>query len=62
MFSELTWLGAVLLGLGVLIVGVPAFWVIQRGVRDRADARDPFGSWRRGESRFRRVPPKDDQQ
>ena len=62
MFSELTWLGMVLLALAVLVVGVPALWMIRRSVRDRADARDPFASRRRGESRFRRVPPKDSHQ
>ncbi len=44
MFSELTWLGAALLGLGVLVVGGPAVWTIVRAVRDHAIARDPFGS------------------
>ncbi len=47
MFSELTWQGAVLLGLGMLVVGVPAVWMIMRAARDRAIARDPFGSRRR---------------
>jgi hypothetical protein len=41
MFSELTWLGTVLLGLGVLVVGALACWVIVRAARDR------FGSRRR---------------
>ncbi len=53
MFSELTWLGAVLLGLGVLVVGVPALWMIVRAVRDRAIARDPYGSRRRRAKRRR---------
>ncbi len=57
MFSELTWLGVVLLGLGVLIVGVPVLWLIVRAARDRASARDPFDSGRRGSSRFRRIEP-----
>ena len=47
MFSELTWLGAVLLGLGVLVVGALAWSVIVRAVRDRAIARDRRGSRRR---------------
>ena len=47
MFSELNWLAAVLLGLGVLVVGIPAVWMIVRTARDRAIARDPFGSRRR---------------
>jgi len=54
MFSELTWLGAALLGLGVLVVGVPAVWTIVRAVRDHAIARDPFGSGRRRAKRRRR--------
>jgi hypothetical protein len=61
MFSELNWLGAVLLALGVLVVGVPALWMIRRSVRDRAIARDPFGARRRRSgSRFRRVHRKGD--
>ena len=55
MFSELTWLGVVFLGLGVLVVGVPALRMIVRAVRDRAIARAPFGSrHRRRRSRGRR--------
>jgi hypothetical protein len=54
MFSELTWLGAVLLGLGMLVVGVPALWMIVRAIRDRAIARDSIGSRRRGRRRQRR--------
>jgi hypothetical protein len=54
MFSEVTWLGAVLLGLGVLVVGTLAWWVIVRAARDRAIARDPFGSRRRRAKRRRR--------
>ncbi len=53
MFSELNWLGAVLLGLGVLVVGALAWWVIVRATRDRAIARDPFGPRRRRGSRRR---------
>ncbi len=53
MFSELTWLGAVLLGLGVLVVGGPALWMIRRAVRDRAFVRDPHG-WRRHRAKRRR--------
>ncbi len=53
MFSELTLQGAVLLGLGMLVVGVPAVWMIMRAARDRAIARDPFGS-RRRHRRWRR--------
>ncbi len=48
MFSELTWLAAVLLGLGVLVVGALAWWVIVRAARDR------FGSRRRRAKRRRR--------
>jgi hypothetical protein len=40
MFSELTWLGAILLGLGVLIVGALAGWVIVQAIRRRDDAHD----------------------
>ena len=40
MFSELNWLGAVLLGLGVLMVGALAWWVIVQAVRRRYNARD----------------------
>ena len=40
MFSELTWLGAVLLGLGVLVVGALAWWMIVQEVRRRDNARD----------------------
>ena len=54
MFSELTWLGVVFLGLGVLVVGVPAVWMIVRAARDRAIARDPFGARRRRTKRRRR--------
>jgi uncharacterized membrane protein len=53
MFSELTWLGAVFLGLGVLVVGVPAVWMIVRAVRGRAFVRDPHGWRRRRRSRRR---------
>ncbi len=53
MFSELTWLAAVLLGLGVLVVGALTLWVIVRAARDRAIARDPHGSRRRRGSRHR---------
>ena len=56
MFSELTWLGAFLLVLGMLVVGVPALWMIARAARDRAIARAPFGSHRRRRrSRRRRA-------
>ncbi len=54
MFYELTWLGAVLLGLGVLVVRVPALWMIVRAVRHRAIARDHRGS------RHRRLGPDND--
>ena len=37
MFSELTWLGAVLLGLGVLVVGALAWWAIMQAVHRRAN-------------------------
>ena len=53
MFSELTWLCAVLLGLGVLVVGGPVLWMIRRAVRDRAFVRDPHG-WRRRRAERRR--------
>ncbi len=39
MFSELTWLGSVLLGLGVLVVGALAWWAIMQAVRRRYNAR-----------------------
>ncbi len=54
MFSELNWLGAIILGLGVLVVGVAALWVIVRAARDRTIARDPFGPRRRRAKRRRR--------
>ena len=55
MFSELTWLGTVLLGLGVLVVGALAWWVIVQAVRRRYNARDS------GRSDFsRRLAPDDD--
>ena len=62
MFSEMTWLGAVLIGLGVLVVGVPILWMIVRAARDRTIARDPK-KWRRRSdgSEFRRIHRSDDQ-
>jgi uncharacterized membrane protein len=39
MFSELTWLGTVLLGLGVLVVGALALWVIVQAIQRRYNAR-----------------------
>ncbi len=55
MFSELTWLGAVLLGLGVIIVVALASWVIVQVIRRRDNARDG------GRSDFsRRLNPDDD--
>ena len=55
MFSELTWLGAVLLGLGVLVVGALAWWAIMQAAHRRANARDS------GRSDFsRRLNPDDD--
>jgi hypothetical protein len=55
MFSELTWLAAVLLGLGVLVVGVLAWWAIMQAVHRRYNARDS------GRSDFsRRLNPDDD--
>ncbi len=55
MFSELTWLGAVLLGLGVIIVVALASWVIVQVIRRRDNARDG------GRSDFsRRLKPDDD--
>jgi len=40
MFSELNWLGAVLLGLGLLVLGALAWWVIVQAVHRRDNARD----------------------
>ncbi len=40
MFFELTWLAAVLLGLGVLVVGALAWWAIVQAVQRRYNARD----------------------
>ncbi len=40
MFSELNWLGAVLLGLGVLVIGALTWWVFVRAVHRRDNARD----------------------
>ncbi len=40
MFSELNWLGAVLFGLGVLVVGALTWWVIVQAARRRYNARD----------------------
>ena len=40
MFSELNWLGAVLLGLGVLVIGALTWWVIVQAVH-RRDNLDP---------------------
>ncbi len=40
MFSELNWLGAVLLGLGLLVVGALTWWVIVQAVHRRDNARD----------------------
>ncbi len=55
MFSELTWLGTVLLGLGVLVVGALAWWVIVQAIQRRNNARDD------GRSDFsRRLNPDDD--
>ncbi len=55
MFSELNWLGAVLLGLGVLIVVALAWWVIVQAVHRRDNARDG------GRSDYsRRLKPDDD--
>jgi hypothetical protein len=47
MYYELTWLGAVLLGVGAIALGVPAAWLIVRAIRDRKLARDLQGSRRR---------------
>jgi len=57
MFSELIWLGAILLGLAVLVVVAPRLWMIVRASRDRSDAHEyhPHGS------RFRRIDPHDNQ-
>jgi len=40
MFSELNWLGAALLGLGVLVIGALTWWVIVQAVHGRDNARD----------------------
>jgi hypothetical protein len=40
MYYELTWLGAVLLGVGATALGVPAVWLIVRAIRDRKSAQD----------------------
>ena len=40
MYYELTWLGVVLLGLGVLVLGGPAVWLIRRALRERAELRE----------------------
>jgi hypothetical protein len=47
MYYELTWLGAVLLGVGAIALGVPAVWLAVRANRDRKMARDLDGSRRR---------------
>jgi hypothetical protein len=47
MYYELTWLGAVLLGVGATALGVPAVWLIVRAIRDRKLAQDLHGSRRR---------------
>jgi hypothetical protein len=47
MYYELTWLGAVLLGVGAIALGVPAVWLMIRAIRDRKLARDLHGSRRR---------------
>ncbi len=55
MFSELNWLGAVLLGLGLLVVGALTWWVIVQAVRRRYNVRDS------GRPDFsRRLKPDDD--
>jgi len=47
MYYELKWLGAVLLGVGVVALGVLAARLIRRSIRDRDIARDGRGSRRR---------------
>ncbi len=47
MYSELTWLGAIVLGLGVLVIGAAVLWVFVRDARDFAIARDPYAKRRR---------------
>ena len=55
MFSELNWLGAVLLGLGVLVIGALTWWVVVQAVHRRDNTRDG------GRSDFsRRLKPDDD--
>ena len=53
MFSEVTWLGVIILGLGILVIAVPAVWMIVRAARNRAIARDSNGSRHRRGSRHR---------
>ena len=55
MFSELNWLGAVLLGLGVLVIGALTWWVIVQAIHRRDNARDD-----RGPDFNRRLNPDDD--
>lgn len=40
MYYELTWLGVVLLGSGVLVLAGPVVWLIMRAVRERAELRE----------------------
>lgn len=40
MFYELTWLGVVLLALGILVLAGPAAWLIRRALRERAELRE----------------------
>ena len=40
MFYELNWLGAVLLGLGILVLAGPVSWLIVRALRHRAELRE----------------------
>ena len=54
MFYEMTWVGAILLGLGLLVFVVPAIWMIVQVIRDRTVVRDTDGS------RDRRLNPDDD--
>ncbi len=53
MYYELTWLGAVLLGVGATALGVPAVWLIVRAIRDRKLTQDRHGSRRRRLARER---------
>ena len=46
MYYELTWLGIVLLGLGVLVLAAPAAWLVVRALRERAELRERHSAGR----------------